>query len=1053
MTLFLVTALMAAPITKEQARQQAMQFLMERHGVQAARGMSLSVQPSATTDAASYYVFNVGGNEGFVLVSGDDRVSPVLGYADEGSFCQEQMPANLRIWLEGYQRQVEWLEAQGIQHQPQARQLRKASVRTSISPLLTTRWDQGTPYNNLCPLNDKDVHTVTGCVATAVSQLLYYYGKPAATTAVIPAYTTTKLGLNIAQKEITTLQWELMQESHTAGTTDEEDNAVATLMALVGAAFKMDYNTEFAGGSAAVADLAPDVLAKYFGYDPDAKMVYRNDYTYSDWIDLIYHQLKNGNPVFYNGQSAGGGHAFLCDGYDEDDYFHINWGWGGRSNGYYRLSVLLPEEQGAGGSKNLSAFSFDQGVMVNVKPQDDGIDETGRTLLTASTTQAVNPTYSRTTTTDDFLNVAFYTLFYNMTGSAQTFDVGLGLFDEDDQLLQVLWQTELGELNYLAGYGYTTYATFGSSLADGIYRIKNISRLHGSEAWTASYDSGKHYVTATIEGTGLTLESLNVSDNSQSKLSATLALEGTAVKGKDTRVVATVTNNGTGLYTGNLKLIRQSDEDYYLLAGTQVDIEAGATISVPFTFKPANAGTYNIILWDKATKNVAVSPLPVEVSVGEEAVNANLTYVKTVLRNGDLETGQVFGSSVKATVTLRNNDSKNHTGGIFVRLFTWTPTGEGGYSGSSNVYQTVDVTIPAGETKDVDFEFKGLEPNTLYSFRYNYTDDIYDQVGIGSSEMFQSAVGISTYYADGTSTIMPPQSEVTVPDDVVAIDMSGVAVTSITPNANPNTLYIFGPDDEVPASLNTYNVVKGGTATQLSLSDGYDFFSPVAFTAATATYTRRFTVGADGTRGWSTIVVPFNVDWVRSGEKAIDWFHRSTDTGKNFWLKEFSSETEGVVYFNFADALKAYIPYIIAVPGNKWGSSWNLTNRDITFGGSNVSIPADAKASVNANRFKLVGTTTAQEANDAYMLNAEGTAFEKTTGTLNAFRACFKSVAFTSGSVLTIASEGQQTQGVNDIQTETTGSSVKVFGLDGRRIEDSILQRGIYIIDGRKVIK
>lgn len=1060
-SLLLVTTLTAAPVSQELAREQAGQFLQQRHGIAAARGMKLSEPQVISSGAApSYYIFNIGQNEGFVLISGDDRTEPVLGYADEGSFCEDQMPQNLRAWLDGYRRQMQWLDKYDAETATLARKTKKAmvGVRTSISPLLVTRWDQNAPYNNLCPLNTSNVRTVTGCLATAISQLLYYYQKPAQTAKAIPAYTTETLKLDIDEKPVTSLQWDLMQESHTAGTTDEQDAAVATLMALVGCAFQMDYNIETKGGSSAVADNAPNVLADYFGYDPDAKMVYRNNYTYSDWINLIYRQLKNGHPVFYNGQSTGGGHAFLCDGYDEDDFFHINWGWGGRSNGYYRLSVLLPENQGAGGSANMSAFSYDQGIMINVNPENDGIDDTGRSRVSSTRIDGGGVgTYHRAAANLDFENVWINTQFFNRTGEDHTFDVGLGLFDEEENLKKVIWEQARLNIPYTRGFEYRVYPFFGEDVPDGSYRIVSISRLSDSQAeWMPSYDSEKHYLTATIEGNVLSLDSVNISADNALNLSATLALEGTAVKGQATLVVATVTNNSKSLYTGNLKLIRQGDDGYYyMLAGTQVDIEPEATIQVPFTFKPANAGLYNVILWDKATKNIATAVLPVNVSAGEAAVNANLVHVKTVLNNGDLETGQVFGSSVKATVTLRNDDTKDHTSGFFVWLFHWTPTGEGNYSGNSNVYQTVDVTIPAGETKDVDFEFKGLEPNTLYSFRYNYVDDIYNQVGIGSTELFESVVGITAYTADGASVISRPQTVVTVPNDVVAIDVSGVGITDITPNDNPNTLYIFGPDDEIPASLSDKNVVKGGEAEQLVLSDNFDFYSPVAFTVPTATYTRRFAVGADGTNGWSTIVVPFDVSEVRSGAKVIDWFHSSDDKGKHFWLKEFSGEADGVVLFHFADQLKAYTPYIIAVPGNKWGENWNLTNRNIDFKGTDVKIPADAKAVVNCNTFKLVGTTRGLQVENDYLLNANGNAFEKqASATLGAFRACFRPVGYLSSSVLPIGQEDSHATGLWSTDNPTTASG-KVYNLQGIPMDAGFeaLPKGIYIVHGKKIIK
>ena len=213
----------AAPVGREQARQEAMRFLQARHGEQAARGMRLvGTTKTNTEEARDYYVFNVGQEQGFVLISGDDRTDPVLGYSDEGSFCEEQMPENLRAWLEGYGRQMKMLGTVGDQTEARSR-VRKASLlRTSISPLLKTRWDQYAPYNDQCPyVNGTDgERTVTGCVATALAQLMYYYQQPAQTTADIPGYTTEKLKLTMPTiASGTTLQWGNMLETYTGSYT------------------------------------------------------------------------------------------------------------------------------------------------------------------------------------------------------------------------------------------------------------------------------------------------------------------------------------------------------------------------------------------------------------------------------------------------------------------------------------------------------------------------------------------------------------------------------------------------------------------------------------------------------------------------------------------------------------------------------------------------------------------------------------------------------------------------------------------------------------------
>jgi hypothetical protein len=298
-------------------------------------------------------------------------------------------------------------------------------------------------------------------------------------------------------------------------------------------------------------------------------------------------------------------------------------------------------------------------------------------------------------------------------------------------------------------------------------------------------------------------------------------------------------------------------------------------------------------------------------------------------------------------------------------------------------------------------------------------------------------------------TVTPPAASVVMGADDLALDITDVTgVETVTPNDNPNTLYIM--DDETPAGLDGCNVVNSGVAEQLTLTDGYPFFSPVEFTANTATYTRRFTVGADGSQGWSTIVVPFDVTTVKQGEAVKDWFHSSSDTGKHFWLKEFVSESGNTVNFDFAEELKANTPYIIAVPGNTWGKKWDLTNKDITFSATNATVQATEVLTASGNNYKFVGTLQGQNIADSYQLNAEGTAFLYTDeGSVAPFRACFQPLKLL-GSVLQlfIGSDDGTVTAIRDLQP--TGADAPYYNLNGQRVGQP--GRGLYVVGGKKVI-
>ncbi len=354
----------AVNVPKDEARQKAQQFLSARQGSQGnhrAQHSNLQLMDGPVI-SKQLYVFNIGQQEGFVIVSADDCTGElILGYADSGSIDADNMPDNMRSWLQGYADEISWMQQQGISYDAEAarRSMRSNTIRTYVAPLLTCEWNQDEPYNTYCPKSGSSL-CPTGCLATAVAQVMYHQGLKHGTTtttlAAIPAYTTSTEGLSVTEKAIRTFDWTKMADTYPADEDAEEE--VARLMEYVGASVQMDYT---ASSSGAFRSNIPYALRTYFGYDKDIREAYRNDYLYADWLDLIYNELINNGPVMFAGQTTTGGHAFVIDGYDEEDYFHINWGWGGTSNGVFKLSVCYPSEQGIGGSTSQSGYSSGAG--------------------------------------------------------------------------------------------------------------------------------------------------------------------------------------------------------------------------------------------------------------------------------------------------------------------------------------------------------------------------------------------------------------------------------------------------------------------------------------------------------------------------------------------------------------------------------------------------------------------------------------------------------------------------------------------------------------------
>lgn len=358
---------LANPISREQALQNARDFFAAKGKVLPERSFRHApVKNGVLTVEANYFVFNVGDDQGFVIAAGDDCVPAILGYADRGTFVGDSLPANVKWWLDGYNDAIGRLQASG-QQAP-----RRAPTHAAIPALLTCQWNQGSPYNMYCPqFFDTGETCVTGCVATAMAQIMYYHRVRSVRSvqADIPGYTCRTNWENYGKMTVqgipknSPIDWNDMTDTYDNASTDAAKRAVANLMKYCGVSVKMDYSPSASGASSSYVVTA---LKNYFGYDAGTHYVWRSSYSDDAWDELIYNELANGRPVHYSGQGSEGGHAFVCDGYDGDGYYHINWGWGGYCDANFLLSDLTPSGSGIGSDGG--GFNDKQGAIIGAKP-------------------------------------------------------------------------------------------------------------------------------------------------------------------------------------------------------------------------------------------------------------------------------------------------------------------------------------------------------------------------------------------------------------------------------------------------------------------------------------------------------------------------------------------------------------------------------------------------------------------------------------------------------------------------------------------------------------
>lgn len=295
----------------------------------------------AVDGAADYFVFNIGANKGFVIVSGDDRAYPVLGQSDEGTFEPDNLPENLRAMLAYYQNQISWAERNDVipsaDVQAEWGRYLAGSLRSSGEEVLyeTAHWSQGDPYNRKTPIINGQ-HAVTGCVATAWAIAMKYNEWPVAANSETRVNTYWQQPVEYPQQ----YDWDNMLMEYNRGQyTDEQADAIATLMWNIGANVDMNYGVD---GSGASSSSAAQKAVEVFGYSKKCRYLSKSDYRWSEWKSILRNELDEKRIVLYSGSNSDGGHAFVCDGYKDGEAFHINWGWG-NSHGYYLLTALDPD--------------------------------------------------------------------------------------------------------------------------------------------------------------------------------------------------------------------------------------------------------------------------------------------------------------------------------------------------------------------------------------------------------------------------------------------------------------------------------------------------------------------------------------------------------------------------------------------------------------------------------------------------------------------------------------------------------------------------------------
>lgn len=547
---------------------------------------------------AALYVFS-SDNNGYLLVSADDNAAPLLGYVDSGRFDADNMPPAMKWWLEQYARQIEFgREVKALApERPQ---------RAAIAPMVTTMWNQDAPYNAMCP-KINDARSMTGCVATAMAQVMKYHQWPAAGQGEHSYYYNGDwISMDFSKL---TFDWSRMIDSYADGAgTEREKSAVAQLMYACGVSTDMQYSPVQSG----TADVfVASALVDYFNYDMGVRYAERDYFGLLDWEEFIYNQLRDYGPVQYSGSSDLGGHSFVCDGYSTDGYFHFNWGWGGMSDGYFLLTALDPEMQGIGGST--SGFNYAQAVIANIrKPKSNS-----KMYLNLMMDQgfSISTTKTGDTRPGDQIVVDSRVLNYSIATASGS----LGVKFTNEETGEVKYGSSSTRFNIGSLMMLSEYTTqIPSTLRAGTYVMQPV--MCGTDGVWKDIPvklSTCQKIIMTIKGGVCTFAEADrgrvYSDN--------VTLQTPVYLGNMFHMTATVTNNGDAEFVGTLVPTLASGKQPVAKASSiAIDLLPGESTEIDYTgifnhfasTSYPDAGTYTLYLLSESNNEIMSKGVEVE---------------------------------------------------------------------------------------------------------------------------------------------------------------------------------------------------------------------------------------------------------------------------------------------------------------------------------------------------------------------------------------------------------------------------------------------------------
>lgn len=714
-TAFLMTLMaQASNVTPKKALQKAQAFMPYQ-----AQNLQLVAQAEGKNPA--WYAFSDKNHGGFIIMAGDDRVNQVLGYSDEGTFDADNMPENMKWWLKGCEEQIELLR------QGKAQAVPVLENRPAVAPMVTSKWGQYGPYNLQTP-EIEGSHAPTGCMPTAMAQILYYWKSKAGASA-IDEYTTQTEKILRPALPATTFNYEIMQDEYDRNDTSEGAVEVAKLMLYCGQAFHVDYEALESSANGGSSNFVQNFHFDIHGFDLSSISESREN-----WNESLYGELAAGRPIFMSAISYQTGHGFVVDGY-ENGLYHINWGWYGSNDGYYLLDAACPGTEGKTEMQG-EGYSIGQTAGIGLCPASDDISHDDM-ALSVSSIETDAASYTRRSADEDF-SISVFAQINNNYGATLSFDYTAAVYTTEGEFVSVGFVRTL-ELMHLYGGKFPHYIDFGSGIESGNYILKVVSRLEGQETWNPDLGSYRHYVELFIDGN--TMTAVPVTNPFKKELTInSMEVVGTSKVGKATTLKFNATNSGTYYINAVYVMI-----DGSLESAIGVPLDPGETGDFYIHYTPSLPGSTTVQLRTaRYNANTTFWSGTFDVAVPSEP---NLTVENVKVVGADVEKEELGADVWRVQLDVKNNAAETYDGVFRTTLYQYEQS-SGYYISQGSVLS--DVVIPAGETAQVEVSFENvsLEVGGTYYSRtrvYQPSSSSYRDIAYTSDfTIVKSGTGIST---------------------------------------------------------------------------------------------------------------------------------------------------------------------------------------------------------------------------------------------------------------------------------------------------------------------